>query len=121
MGFKPLTSFWFILEVFHMKNLSKISSAIQWHDGMLIGPQHFQEAFFRSEDLIHYYAKNLSPYAYGITKIKVDDSAFTTGAFRIEEVEGIFPDGLEFCYDSKLDSDLIIKLADYSDELSKMF
>ena len=119
MGFKPLTSFWFILEVFHMKNLSKISSAIQWHDGMLIGPQHFQEAFFRSEDLIHYYAKNLSPYAYGITKIKVDDSAFTTGAFRIEEVEGIFPDGLEFCYDSKLDSDLIIKLADYSDELSK--
>ena len=96
-----------------------ISSSIQWHDGMILGPQHFQEAFFRTEDILHFYTREFIPYAYGLTLLKVDEGAFASGVFRILEAQGIFPDGLDFCYDAQKDKILAIELSEFEAVLSK--
>jgi type VI secretion system protein ImpJ len=102
-----------------MKEQQLISSAIQWHDGMILGPQHFQEAFFRSEDIFHYYTRELIPFSYGFTKYKIDEGALTSGILSILEVQGVMPDGIDFCYDPKKDKALSLELAPFKEELSK--
>jgi len=96
-----------------------VSSAIQWHDGMILGPQHFQEAFFRTENLLQSYSKELVPFGYGFTQFQIDDGAFASGVLRILQAQGIMPDGLEFSFDPQKDSLLTIELKTYDDDLSK--
>lgn len=67
--------------------------AIQWHDGMLLSPQHFQEADRRNERLIAHHMAHVSPYHYGIVSLKLSEGTLVSGLFRIDEVEAIMPDG----------------------------
>lgn len=70
------------------------TNPIQWHDGMLIMPQHFQESDSRIENIITYFISHISPFFWGIVKIKIDEALLTSGVYRILELEAIMPDGL---------------------------
>lgn len=67
--------------------------AIQWHDGMLLSPQHFQEADRRNELLLAHHMSHVSPYHYGIVSIKLAQGTLVSGLFRVDEIEAIMPDG----------------------------
>ena len=41
---------------------SDIPEAIQWHEGMLLAPQHFQQLAWRQETLLHYATLAASPF-----------------------------------------------------------
>ena len=49
-----------------------IPLAIQWHDGMLLSPQHFQEADRRSERLLAYHAGHAAQYHWGVVHLELD-------------------------------------------------
>ena len=67
---------------------------IQWYEGMLLMPQHFQQTDVRVESLIAYYLQNSFPYFWGVLNLKVDEALLTSGTFRPIELEAIMPDGL---------------------------
>lgn len=67
--------------------------AIQWHDGMLLSPQHFQEADRRNERMLAHHMAHMSPYHNGIISLKLAQGTLVSGLFRVEEVEAIMPDG----------------------------
>src|SRR5271169_1736785 len=70
------------------------TNPIQWHEGMLIMPQHFQQADRRIENIITYCLSNVFPFFWGIVNLKIDEALLTSGVFRPIELEAIMPDGL---------------------------
>lgn len=67
---------------------------IQWYEGMLLMPQHFQQADIRMENTMSYYMRHAYPYFWGILHLKIDKALLTAGTFRPLELEAIMPDGL---------------------------
>ena len=81
-------------------NLHDIPNVIEWHDGMLLLPQHFEQLTQRHENLVQYHAMTASPYGWGVRMLKVDEVQLMRGIFRVLEAEVVFPDGLAVHYDA---------------------
>lgn len=74
--------------------ISEIAEAIQWHEGMLLTPQHFQQLSLRQEQLLHYTVQATTPFAWGVLHLKIDPVRLLSGRLTISELEAIMPDGL---------------------------
>jgi len=74
--------------------VTDIPHAVQWHDGMLLSPHHFQETSTRHERLLAYHLHHAAPYHYGTHHLEIDHGLLVSGTFRLLEAEAIMPDGL---------------------------
>lgn len=70
------------------------TNPIQWHDGMLLMPQHFQQMDARMENMMTYCMSHALPFFWGVVKLQIDEALLTLGTFRPLEMEVIMPDGL---------------------------
>ncbi|MCE2858910.1 MAG: type VI secretion system baseplate subunit TssK [Oxalobacteraceae bacterium] len=71
----------------------KCPDRIQWHEGMLLSPQHFQLESARIDALIAWHTLTGTPYAWGVKRLKFDLALLASGTVRILELEAILPDG----------------------------
>lgn len=71
-----------------------VPPAIQWHEGMLLAPQHFQWLSRRHESLLHYHSVAISPFHWGVRHLRIDPVLLVDGLFRVLELEAVMPDGL---------------------------
>lgn len=77
-----------------MHNLKiPVPPLIQWHEGMMLQPHHFQQHDQYYQRLWHYHLTNLIPYYYGVKNLVMDGIALPSGLIRINEFDGVFPDG----------------------------
>jgi type VI secretion system protein ImpJ len=67
---------------------------IEWHEGMLLTPQHFQQFAARSELLAHFMFAQAGAFRWGIVELKIDHAALSGGILRILDIEALMPDGL---------------------------
>lgn len=77
-----------------MTRATDIPEAIQWHEGMLLAPQHFQQQALRSDALLHYHAAAIAPFHWGVRRFALDQMLLGTGTLRVTELEAVMPDGL---------------------------
>ena len=75
-----------------MKHLSKVV----WHEGMYLGPHHFQVQSQSFEDLVHFSTSSLWFAPYGVISCKLDPDALQNGMLSLVHARGLFPDGLTF-------------------------
>ncbi len=69
---------------------------ICWHEGMFLLPQHFQQwDRCRDEDERRRWFAG-RPYAYGFTRLRVDEGALAAGTLSLLEAGGVLPDGTCF-------------------------
>lgn len=73
--------------------MSKVYNGIQWHEGMLLEPHHFQQMGQQNDLLALHYLTLACPYFWGVRKLTVDQAALVSGTFRITELDATFPDG----------------------------
>ena len=90
---------------------------IQWYEGMLLTPQHFQQGWLRQDELLHYHLGRLSPFHYGVRTLKVDQAMLVVGIFRILALEAVLPDGLVVTHPGDGTTDLQISLVPHADQL----
>ncbi|MCB1033815.1 MAG: type VI secretion system baseplate subunit TssK [Acidobacteria bacterium] len=95
-----------------------IPDAIQWHEGMLLAPQHFQELSARTEGLLHYHAAMLAPFHWGVRHLKLDPVLLLEGTFRVLELEAVLPDGLAVSSEDAEPGDLEMDLRPMKDSLA---
>jgi type VI secretion system protein ImpJ len=69
------------------------TNPIQWHEGMLLMPQHFQQMDVRIDNIMTYYMSHAFPFFWGVVKLQIDEALLTLGTFRPLELEVIMPDG----------------------------
>jgi type VI secretion system protein ImpJ len=67
---------------------------IEWHEGMLLTPQHFQQFAARSELLTQLMFSQGGGYRWGVIDLKIDQTALSGGILRLLRIEAIMPDGL---------------------------
>jgi type VI secretion system protein ImpJ len=77
-----------------MADIRKIPPAINWHEGMLLAPQHFQQTDQRHESLTTYHISAVSPFHWGIMDLKIDRPRLVDGNLKITSLEAVMPDGL---------------------------
>ena len=70
-----------------------IPEAIQWHEGMLLSPQHFQQSAWRHELLVQYGSLLVAPYCWGVRSLTLDTKLLPGGTFRVLELEAVMSDG----------------------------
>jgi type VI secretion system protein ImpJ len=93
---------------------SGIPYAIQWHEGMLLMPQHFQQLSARTEGLIRHLSTLATPYLWGISAFEFDRSALVSGRLRVNRVSALMRDGfwVEAGSDAGIELELDLKQAD---------
>jgi type VI secretion system protein ImpJ len=97
----------------------EVPAAIQWHEGMLLAPQHFQWLSLRSEALLQYHASAISPFHWGVRHLEIDRVLLVDGVLRIVELEAVMPDGLVVSHSAGEVPDLTVDLAARADEMKQ--
>ncbi|CAM2065655.1 Type VI secretion system baseplate subunit TssK [Sulfidibacter corallicola] len=81
-----------------MSESPRVPDPIDWHEGMLLSPQHFQEADRRLERLFQFYGAQWQPYSWGVRHWDLDETLLAHGRFRLHRLEAVMPDGLALCF-----------------------
>jgi type VI secretion system protein ImpJ len=97
----------------------ELPGAIQWHEGMLLAPQHFQWLSLRHETLLHYHASAISPFHWGVRHLEIDRVLLIGGILRIVELEAVLPDGLVVSHTAGEVPDLTVDLTSRADEMKQ--
>ncbi len=71
---------------------------IQWHEGQLLTPQHFQQFSLRVESLIQALPSRYHPYYWGCRTFDYDSTQLTTGVLRVRALDAVMPDGLHVSF-----------------------
>lgn len=77
-----------------LRSPGDVPEAIQWHEGMLLSPQHFQQLAWRQEELLSYQMASLHPCPYGVRRLRINSTLLADEKFKIDELEAVMPDGL---------------------------
>jgi type VI secretion system protein ImpJ len=72
----------------------QIPDRVQWHEGMLLAPQHFQQSDQRLEGLVHYHVHGSTPFSWGVRRLRFDPGLLASGMLRVLELEAVLPDGI---------------------------
>lgn len=94
-----------------------VPPAIQWHEGMLLAPQHFQWQSLRQESLLHYHAAAIAPFHWGVRHLEIDPALLVDGLFRVLALEAVMPDGLVVSVLPGEASELSVDLTQRSEEI----
>ena len=89
-----------------MSTAHDLPEAIQWSEGMLLRPHHFQQATLRQESLLYYHAALIAPFHWGVRHLKIDEVLLVDGGFRVLELEAVMPDGLVVSHPAAEGADL---------------
>ena len=102
-------------------NAYDIPDAIQWHEGLLLTPQHFQQLSSRHEALVQYGTSLMAPFCWGVRRFKHHAISLPAGKFRVLELEAVMPDGLVVAHGlhtSERDDVLEIDLTKHADQMN---
>lgn len=96
-----------------------VEERIQWHEGMLLSPQHFQQAAARLDSLVAWHMLLAAPFSWGVRSLKIDMGLLPAGIVRVLQLEAIMPDGtsVSFSADNALHGTLELKLAPFAEAL----
>jgi type VI secretion system protein ImpJ len=85
---------------------------VQWFEGMLLEPQHFQqqERYHHQKSLI--YQSAITPFFWGICRLEIDENLLTSGTFLIKNLLAIMQDGSVLHVNEKEDSKPQVILSD---------
>ncbi|WP_028311608.1 type VI secretion system baseplate subunit TssK [Derxia gummosa] len=93
--------------------LPVIPDRIQWHEGMLLAPQHFQQLQARVDGLAAWHLLAAAPLAWGVARCDIDPNLLATGLLRVLKLEAVLADGSAVWHDAAdaLDAPLELDLA----------
>ena len=78
-----------------MTSIPALVAPVPWADGLVLRPEHFHDTDRRNETLVHLAGLGHDPWAFGFTRIEVDEVALASGELRLE-CEGVLPGGRPF-------------------------
>ncbi len=63
-----------------------------WREGMMLGPQHLQQADRACADQLAMAMRAVAPLAHGVVRLQHDPAALAAGVFRLLALEAVLPD-----------------------------
>lgn len=75
-----------------------LPDAVQWSEGMLLSPQHFQQNDIQSQAMLHQRLASLTPNSWGLRHLQLDQTRLADGVIRVTECDAVMPDGLPLVF-----------------------
>ena len=99
----------------------RLCNRIQWHEGMLLTPQHFQQEGARIDALLAWQSMATQPYGWGTRQLEIDEALLTTGLLRVLALDAILPNGVAVTFDAQQSHGLSLELdlAAWSDAMEQ--
>ena len=69
---------------------------VVWSEGMLLQPQHLQQAERHADHARHVLLRGTTPYAWGFSELEIDAAALSLGKLALVRAVGVFGDGTVF-------------------------
>lgn len=85
-----------------------LPDAVQWSEGMLLSPQHFQQNDIHVQAMMQQRLASLTPHVWGMRRLQLDATRLADGLIKVVECDAVMPDGLP----------LVFRAADSSTDLS---
>ena len=79
-------------------NTAPITDRVEWHEGMLLSPQHFQQFSARMDSLVAWQTLAAAPFSWGVRRLVFDQGLLPAGMLRLLALEAILPDGTAVQY-----------------------
>lgn len=92
---------------------------VQWHEGMLLSPQHFQQEAARIDNLLSTQLLQSQPRAWGVASLSISEAALASQQFEVEQLEAILPDGTVVSWPNGLSRPLRLDLKPFSAHLEQ--
>jgi type VI secretion system protein ImpJ len=94
---------------------------IQWHEGMLLSPQHFQQESARVDQQVAWQQLASVPLAWGVRRLVIDDHLLVNGLVRVLQLEAVLPDGMPVVWSVEQAGglDLSLDLAEHASALEQ--
>ena len=87
-------------------------SKVLWTEGLFLQPHHFQQSDRYAEGLVAGLAHRLTPYAWGLSQLEIDDEALRVGKFALKSCAGLTHDGIVFRVPQKDDHPPALEVPD---------
>ena len=71
-------------------------SKVVWSEGMLLAPQHLQQAERHADHARHVLLRGTVPCAWGFSELELDAAALALGKIALVRAVGVFGDGTVF-------------------------
>lgn len=81
-----------------MLNTEFLPDAVQWSEGMLLSPQHFQQNDIHLQALVHQRLAAATPRCWGVRHLRVDATRLAKGYVKITECDAVMPDGMPIVF-----------------------
>ncbi len=88
-----------------------VTDAVEWHEGMLLAPQHFQLLASRVDTLVAWQTLAAAPFSWGVRRLVLDTGLLPAGIVRVLELSAIMPDGTAIAYAAQADAADRLELA----------
>ncbi len=75
-----------------------LPDAVQWSEGMLLSPQHFQQNDIHAQAMLHQRFTGAVPYGWGLRHLRIDPVRLADGIVCVHECDAVMPDGLPLVY-----------------------
>lgn len=76
-----------------------IIERVEWHEGMLLSPQHFQLLDARVDQLMRWHRLHASPFAWGVWSCRFEPMSLALGRIQVLALEAVMSDGTVVHYD----------------------
>lgn len=77
-----------------------LPDAVQWSEGMLLSPQHFQQNDIHAQAMMQQRLASLTPHVWGVRHLKLDATRLADGIVKVAECDAVMPDGLPLVFRS---------------------
>lgn len=77
-----------------------LPDAVQWSEGMLLTPQHFQQNDIHAQAMLQQRLASVVPHACGVRHLQLDATRLVDGLVKVVECDAVMPDGLPLVFRS---------------------
>lgn len=81
-----------------MEITQELVEPLQWSEGMMLSPQHFQQNDIYWHQMLWHQMAQLQPYYWGLVDIDVETDEIKKGKLSIKGLQCVMPDGLVVQY-----------------------
>lgn len=75
-----------------------LPDAVQWSEGMLLAPQHFQQNDIQAQAMLQQRLASVTPHTCGVRRLQLDPTRLADGLIRVTECDAVMPDGLPLVF-----------------------
>ncbi|HEY4295748.1 MAG TPA: type VI secretion system baseplate subunit TssK [Paraburkholderia sp.] len=103
------------------ERMTPVVDRIEWHEGLLLAPQHFQLMSARVDSLVAWQTLAAAPFSWGVRRLVLDTGLLPAGMIRVLALDAIMPDGTAVSYsaDAGQQGRLDLSLEPYAEQLAK--